>query len=115
MSTVSLFVTKAGETDEIIQINAWTVPDMYEITYTPSDLKKTKYRFYMNRPECETYVYNLLKMLSLDSKPFHEIQVSTRTMPSVVFEIPDLDNTYIRKLIEDTVLSALDAMPRVVE
>jgi hypothetical protein len=114
MNIVSLFITKEGENDEIVQFKEWSVPNMYEVTYTPSDLANTKYRFHLDREGCEEYIYNLLKMLSLDAKPFHEIQVSTRTMPSVVFEIPDLSNTHIRELIEDSVLSALDASPRTV-
>lgn len=113
-SIVSLFVTKAGEEDEIIQIGGWSVPDMYEVTYTPSDLKKTKYRFYLDRDACNDYIYNLLKMLSLDAKPFHELQVSTRIMPSVVFDIGDLNNTQTRKMIEDTIRDSLDANPRTV-
>jgi hypothetical protein len=113
-SIVCLFVTKAGEQDEIIQIGGWTVPDMYEVTYTPSDLKRTKYRFYLDRSSCDDYVYNLLKLLSLDSKPFHEIQISTRIAPSVVFDIGDLNDTFTRKLIEDTIRDALDFNPSMV-
>ena len=114
MSLVSLFIIKAGEKDEIIQITDWSVPDMYEVTYTPSDLKKTKYRFHLDREGCDDYIYNLLKMLSLDAKPFHEIQVSTRIMPSIVFDIADLENTITRKLIEDTIRDSLDLSPSTV-
>jgi hypothetical protein len=35
--------------------------------------------------------------------------------PSVIFQIPDLDDTNLRKVVEDTVVSALRTCPRVVE
>jgi hypothetical protein len=51
----------------------------------------------------------------MDNSPFGYVQVTTRMTPSVIFQVPDLDDTNLRKVIEDTVIAALRTCPRVVE
>lgn len=115
MSIATIYIQKNGCADDVISFKNWSVPDMYEITYEPSDLKDTTYRFYMDLKECEAYIYRTLKLLSLDTDPFSHVQITTRLTPSVIFEIPDLDDTYLRETIEETVLMALRANPRVLK
>ncbi len=115
MSIATLYIQQRRGTDDVISFGRWSVPDMFEVSYTPSDLKNTTYRFYLGLDECEDYLYRTLKLLSLDTDPFSHVQVTTRTTPSVVFEITDLDDAGLRHLIEDTVLGALRANPRVVK
>lgn len=116
MSIATLYIQQEnGVADDVISFGRWSVPDMFEVSYTPSDLKNTTYRFHMGFDECEDYLYRTLKLLSLDTDPFTHVQVTTRTTPSVIFEIADLDDSGLRRLIEDTVLSALRANPRVLK
>lgn len=115
MSIATLFVQQHGGPDDIITFNRWTVPGMFEVKYCPNDLPNTTYNFYLDLEECEDYLYRTLKLLSLDTNPFHSIQVTTRTTPSVIFEIPDLSDVALRHLIEDTVLGALRTNPRVLK
>lgn len=86
-------------------------PGLFEVTYSPSDLPKTKYRFYMTFEDCQNYVYRTLKLLSLDNHPFGYVQVTTRINPTVIFEIPDLDDGRLRETIENIVATALRTHP----
>jgi hypothetical protein len=112
MSVATLYIQQNHGHDEIISFGNWSVPGMYEVRYRPSDLPKTSYVFYMDINECEDYIYRTLKLLSLDTSPFHCVQVTTRMTPSVLFEIADLDDSRLRRLVEDTVLGALRTNPR---
>lgn len=114
MSIVALYIQQANGPDDVITFNrAPGVAGVFEVTFKPNDLPKTTYKFYMTLQECEDYLYRTLKLLSLDTNPFSHIQVTTRMTPSVIFEIPDLDDTYLREAIEKTVLTALRTAPRV--
>jgi len=113
MSIVSLFIQskRDGVPDDIITFNrSRGNPGIYEVVYQPNDLN-TKYRFYMTLDECKDYIYRTLKLLAMDNNPFGYVQLTTRVTPSVLFEVPDLDDTNLRKTIEDTAVAALRACP----
>lgn len=116
MSIATLYIqsNKDGDPDDIITFNrSYNNPGVFEVVYKPNDLK-TKYRFYMGLNECADYVYRTLKLLTMDNHPFGYVQVTTRMTPSVIFQIPDLDDTNLRKTIEDTIIAALRTCPRIV-
>jgi len=117
MSIVSLYIQSKhdGVPDDIITFNRCRrSPGLFEVTYKPNDLT-TKYRFYMTLDECENYLYRTLKLLTMDSYPFGYVQLTTRATPSVVFQIPDLDDGNLRKVIEDAAISALRTCPVTVD
>ena len=115
MSIASIYIQKDGCRDDVISFKRWSAPGLFEVNYEPSDLKDTTYRFFMDIHQCEAYIYRTLKLLSMDTDPFSHVQITTRITPSVIFEIPDLDDTYLRETIEDTVLTALRANPQVLK
>ena len=112
MSLAVLYIQQHDGPDDTIAFNRWN-SDTYIVKYTPSDLKGTSYQFYMNLEECKKYVYRTLKLLSLDNHPFSHIQLTTRSTPSVLFEIPDLGDSEVRYLIEDALVAALRVNPKI--
>lgn len=112
MSLAVLYVQQNSGPDDVITFDKWNA-DTYLVKYTPNDLKKTSYQFYMNLEECKNYLYRTLKLLSLDNHPFSHIQMTTRSGPSVLFEIPDLADSDVRYLIEDALVAALRVNPKI--
>jgi hypothetical protein len=115
MSIAVLYIQakQDGKPDDVITFGRCAhTPGVFEVTYKPNDLK-TKYHFYLSLNECADYLYRTLKLITMDNSPFGYVQVTTRMTPSVIFQIPDLDDTNLRKVVEDTVISALRTCPRV--
>jgi len=115
MSIATLYIQadQDGKPDDIIAFNRSSQsPGVFEVVYKPSDLK-TKYHFYLSLDECADYVYRTLKLITMDSNPFGYVQVTTRMTPSVIFQVPDLDDGNLRKTIEDTIITSLRTCPRV--
>lgn len=106
----NLFIQKSGCPDDEISILTSTVPGMYKVTYKPNDAKST-YSFFMNEERVMDYVANVLRTLSVDVEPFHNIQIQTMTAPSIMYNIADLDNREIRNDIIEAVRYALEAHP----
>ena len=115
MSIVALYIQakQDGKPDDIITFNrSHHSPGIFEVTYKPNDLK-TRYHFYLSLDECADYIYRTLKLLTMDNHPFGYVQVTTRMTPSVIFQVPDLDDSGLRKTIEDTIITALRTCPQV--
>ena len=112
MSLAVLYIQQNDGPDDVIAFDRWNA-DTYVVKYKPNDLKDTSYQFYMNLEECKSYVYRTLKLLSLDNHPFSHIQLTTRSAPSVVYEIPDLEYSDLRYLIEDSLVAALRVNPKI--
>ena len=104
-----LFILKGGNKDEIIKFYPNTYcPDSYTVEFIPSDLTKSKYSFDLNYGNLKNYIQNLLDLLRYDTEPFDEIQLTTKMIPSIMFNISDLDRTHIRNLIEYNIITALN-------
>jgi len=60
------------------------------VTYTPGELRKTTYTFYLARQGVQRYIYNILYSLRMDQDPWDKIQVSPATGPSIMYHVCDL-------------------------
>lgn len=106
----NIYIQKSGCPDDEIGILTSTVPGMYKVTYKPNDTK-SRYSFFMNHDRVMDYIANVLRTLSTDVEPFHNIQLQTMTSPSVLYNIADLDDRDIRHDIMDAIRYALEACP----
>ena len=102
------FPDRTIKNDEIIEIFEDDVHrEMYRVSYKPADLTKKRYEFYLTESHTRVYVADLLKSLSMDSDPAEYIQITTRTGPSVLYQVADLQSSSIRWQIENMIDAAI--------
>ena len=108
---VTLFLQRKNlesKHDDVIEIHDDDeYVEMYRIVYRTPECKKKESVFYMTRSKTLAYIADLLKALTYDSDPFAFVQVTTRTYPSIQYQVPDLWDSNIRHLIEDMVDTSL--------
>lgn len=112
MSTVTFFIQKEGQADDIIYFS--NVPGMervYSVQYAPNDVKGS-YTFTLQHRDLYSYVTNILTSLTDDVEPFDRFQVTSRISPSIVYTIEDLYSQETRTAIYDTVSLALTSRAR---
>lgn len=81
--------------------------EMIRIVYRTPDIKKVEQQFYLNRADTIEYVEELFTSLTLDTEPFHSIQLSTDMHPSVMFSIADLNDTMISNMLLSMIRKSL--------
>lgn len=108
---VTLFLQrkdKESKYDDVIEIrDDDEYLEMYKIIYRTPECKKKESVCYMTRSKTLAYISDLLKSLTYDTDPFSFLQVTTRIHPSIQYQVPDLWDSSIRHLIEDTIDTAL--------
>lgn len=108
---LSFFVQQDGQPDDAIHVHSMPkMADMFRVKYVPSN-GKHNYTFYMDRYRLENYVYTMLRTLAADAEPFTYFQVSSAIAPSILYNIPDLEDDAIRRQIMDMVGLAMLASP----
>ena len=112
MSTVTFFIQKQGQSDDVIYFS--NVPGMervYSVRYAPNDVKGS-FTFTLQHRDLYDYVTNILTSLTTDVEPFERFQLTSRITPSVVYTIEDLYDSETRTSIYETVALALTSHTR---
>jgi len=112
MSTVTFFIQKDGQNDDIFCFS--NIPGMervYSVRYTPNDVKGS-FTFTLPHTDLYRYVMNILTSLTDDVEPFDRFQLTSRISPSVVYNIEDLYEKDTRTAIYETVSLALTSHTR---
>lgn len=94
------------EEDDVLRIFDTDMNDLFRITFHASDMRKPS-QFMATRHWALQYVSEILSTMVHDTDPFHSIQVDTAIHPSILYHVSDMDDCCVRKLVEDTVDSAL--------
>lgn len=90
--TIWLISSESERRDDKIEFNRGENPEeLITVTYTPGELRKTTYTFYLARQGVQRYIYNILYSLRKDQDPWEKIQVSPATSPSIMYHVSDLD------------------------
>ena len=92
--------------DDLIRVFDTDCNDLFRITFFASDMKRAS-QFYATRHWALEYVSEILLSITHDSDPFESVQVETAIHPSILYHVVDLDQPSIRRLIENTIDSAL--------
>jgi hypothetical protein len=107
MQKVKLYFTRAGRTDDVIQIfDDETHNDMFRVVYTPAEYIKTSNEFYGSTSTVMDYISSVLKSMCYDNDPFDYLQISTAIHPSVMYSIADVSDPKTRYQIEDLIEQA---------
>ena len=109
MAKITLRFLRANSTssdqDDVLRISD-DCDGMYRVSFCALGMKKTSV-FYLDRDDTLDYVSTILKTLTYDTAPFHEVQVDTIIHPSILYHVSDLDNRETRNLILDTLADTL--------
>jgi hypothetical protein len=97
---------KKEREDDVIRIYDSDCNDLFRVTFCATDMKKPN-QFFATRSWATGYVSEVLMTMTYDTAPFDSIQVDTAIHPSVLYHVGDMDDYEIRRLVEDTVDSAL--------
>jgi len=94
------------EKDDVLEISRAPGPhDLLELEYIPG--KGSHHRFWLNRRDTESYVYDFLESLSHDTDPWDKIQITPVTGPAVMYFVSDLGENNVRNCIMHTVHTLL--------
>ena len=93
MATLSIFLTKAGQKDEVISVYADDEAGPRRITYRSNDLGVTS--FSLSADSVFNYLEDTLRMVLRDEDPFEHIQLSTRIHPSVIYRVSTLNDAAV--------------------
>jgi hypothetical protein len=104
MPRTSIHLEKKGRKDDRIVMTPRG--DLVEFEYRDGD-KKGSYEFTLSRCQTSQYLSDLLFSLPHDADPFHYIQVTPSTGPSILYPICELDNDCMRELIEGQLMRSL--------
>ena len=112
MIKTTLRFLRNGETedrDDVINIySVASSSDLFRVLYVPGDsASHYRYESQMTRSGVLDYVSDILKSMRYDIDPFDRIQVSTDLHPSVMYAVADMDNTIVRKNLENIVYTSL--------
>ena len=95
MNLLSIWLISSTENrrdDKIEFARGENSEEMITVTYTPGELRKTTYTFYLARQGVQRYIYNILYSLRKDQDPWEKIQVSPANGPSIMYHVNDLDD-----------------------
>lgn len=92
--------------DDILRIFDTDCNDLFRITFRANDMKRAN-EFMASRSWAVQYISEILHTLIHDTDPFESIQVDTAIHPTVLYHVMDMDEGYVRQLIEDTIDSVL--------
>lgn len=97
------------DVDDVITI--YTVPtstELFRVLYAPGDSgSRAHYECQMTRSGVLEYVSDILKSMRYDVDPFDRIQISTDLHPTVMYSVADMDNSLVRKNLENMVYTSL--------
>jgi hypothetical protein len=109
MTKVTLRFLRSGSTssaeDDVLRVSDDS-DGLYRVSFQALGMKKASV-FYLNRDDTLDYISTILKTLTYDTAPFHELQVDTILHPSVLYHVSDLDNRDARSLVLDTISDTL--------
>lgn len=92
--------------DDILRIYDTDCFDLFRVIFRANDMKRSS-EFMATRHQVLQYIAEILHSLTHDSDPFESIQVDTAIHPSILYHVIDMDEAHIRRLVEDTIDSAL--------
>jgi hypothetical protein len=92
--------------DDVIRIFDTDCNDLFRVTFQAAEMKKGN-QFFSTRHYALQYISEVLHTLAHDTDPFESLQVETAIHPAILYHISDFDEQHIRRLVEDTVDSAL--------
>lgn len=99
MLKASLYFTRSGRGrahDDIIHISEnENSRELFDIVYKTPELRRSK-KFTMAEKDVKTYLTNLIRMMTHDSDPFENLQLTTAIQPSIFFHMADAqENVYV--------------------
>jgi hypothetical protein len=99
MLKASLYFTRSGRGrahDDVIHISEnESSRELFDIVYKTPELRRSK-RFTMPEKDVKAYLSNLIRMMSHDSDPFENLQLTTAIQPSIFFHMADAqENVYV--------------------
>lgn len=92
--------------DDVIRIYDTDCNDLFRVVFQASEMKRGN-EFFAPRRYVMQYIAEVFRTLTHDSDPFESVQVDTAIHPSVLYHVIDMDEDSIRRLMEDSVDSAL--------
>lgn len=102
MYKVAFIITRKGENasndDKIIVDNFGDERDLYTVKYISPEFTTSK-EFVANESQVLHYLEDVLTSIGKDTDPYHEFQLNTLIHPSVMYEIADLCDDEIRRMI----------------
>lgn len=99
MLKASLYFTRSGRGrahDDVLHISEnENSRELFDIVYKTPELRRSK-RFTMSEKDVKAYLSNLIRMMSHDSDPFENLQLTTAIQPSIFFHMADAqENVYV--------------------
>jgi hypothetical protein len=102
------FIREEGseQRDDIIRIHEEDGSGNFRVTFCAEDMRRSN-EFYADRSRVLDYISEVLVTLTYDTAPFESVQVDTAIHPSILYSVSDLTDGCLRRLVEDTVDTAL--------
>lgn len=98
--------TTSDEDDVLRVFEDTDFEEMLRVTFHPAGQKRMA-EFYLSREGVLNYISTILKTMSYDTAPFHEVQVDTVLHPSILYHTSDLSTREVRNMVVDTIDDAL--------
>ena len=110
MRLASIYLLRQRGKDDVIDFYKDLVePDKVRVDFADNWTfgRRHQTSFYLKNEDAKVYIRNLLKSLSQDIDPYHEIQIMPLTSPSILYYVADLSDNEIRNNIEHSLMMSI--------